>query len=305
MIRKEIERKILGSAILSIAFEANVYPKPLAVDRYSEIKGLRFENFLATASYLSIPFFYSIKDAFKNDLKLGKRIYEATLSMLASQSGGNTSLGSIMLLIPLITASAKVLSKSEKIEIEEIRNAVREILNSSSYKDSIYLCKAILITRPKWLLKVSKFDITKESWESEIRKEEANLKEIMKEAEEYDWIAFEYANDFEITCKENYPYFKKSYEDYGNANHAALKTYLWILSKRFDSHIYREYGKEKAEEIKKKAENYLKKLQIEGNIEKIAYEFKREYENSNIVAGTSADLIVSTLFLSFLTFLKI
>lgn len=304
MNRKTIIKKILGSAILSIALEAITYPKPLAVDRLSIVKGMSIENFLATASYISLSFYETIIDAFKNKPNIGKRIFEATISMLENQSKGNTSLGSIMLLIPLIYASTSTVMK-EKPDIETIKQNLSETLALTSYRDSIYFCKSILAIRPKWLVKVSKFDLTKENWTREIKEEKANLKKLLEEAKSYDWIAYEYCNDFEITFRENYPYFKKAFEDFKNINIASLKTYLWILNKRFDSHIYRKKGIDVAQTVQNRAKFYYERIEKGEDIISVAYNFKKEFENSDFVAGTSADLLVATLFLSLITFLKI
>jgi len=305
MKKKEKIRLILGSALLSMLIEVSTFPKPLNVDRFTALKNVKFENFLATTSYVSISYLDAILDGLKNRQNIGKRIYEATSAMLKFQSGKNTSLGTIMLLIPLITATAKSLQYKDEVTVEDVKENVKSILNSTTYIDSIWICKAILENRPSWLIKVDKYDILKEDWEDEIKKDNANVKMLMRNSQNFDWIAYEYCNDYSLTFNENYPFFKKALENYNNLNSSALKTFIWMLSRRIDSHIYRKFGYNIAETVRKNAEHYYKRIEKGEDVITVAAEFKETYLQSNINAGTTADLLAAVLFLSFVTFLKI
>lgn len=217
--------------------------------------------------------------------------------MLKYQSQGNTSLGSLMLLIPLISASSFCYKEFKEINIENLRNCLKLVLDSSGPKDSIMICKAILLTKPKWLLKVKEFDITKKNWEKEILKKKAKPREIMRNAIQYDWIAHEYYTYYKITFEESFPLLLK-YSNEESLDSACLRTFLTLLSNRIDSHIYRKFGYEIAERIRKSVEE---KMKTNKDIEVIAEEIDKEFSNIKINAGTTADLIVASLFLLFLT----
>lgn len=288
--------EIAAKASLAMILEAYADPKPLAVSKNLRLKNLSFENFAATATHLQGIFFNSCKDGYKGKQRIGFRIYQAVKKMLECQSAGNTSLGSIMLLIPLINATGKLISDGFELNLENLREKIKELLALSDHKDSIHICKAILLVNPKWLVKVEDFDITKEGWEEEIIARKANLKDVMRVGEKFDWIAYEYVNDYYITFNECYPYLKKIAEE-ENIEKAVAKTFLWMMARRFDSHIARKIGIEKAEEIRSFIEKIIEKFSLE-EVCKIVNE---RYLRLGIVAGTTGDLLVASIFLLLIT----
>jgi triphosphoribosyl-dephospho-CoA synthetase len=297
MKKNDLTNKIVGSAILALLYEVSVHPKPLNVTKIKSIGNLKFENFLATTAYNALTFYSAFRDGYVKRFRIGKRIYEATELMLKYQSQGNTSLGSLMLLIPLITSSALCFKESKEISIEKLRDCLKIVLDSSEPEDSIMICKAILLTKPKWLLKQEEFDITKKDWEREILEKKAKPREIMRSATQYDWIAHEYYTYYKITFEESLPLLLK-YSNEESLNRACLRTFLTLLSKRIDSHVYRKFGYEIAERIRKFVDE---KMKTKKDIEIIANEIDEEFSSLKINAGTTADLIVASLFLLFLT----
>jgi len=293
---KEIKTIVVGSAILSLIYEVSIENKPLNVTKSKSLKNLKFENFLASASYQAINFSYTFEDGYKAKFKIGKRIYEATITMMESQSSGNTSLGSLMLLIPLITASAYCFKKFGTITFDYLKESVKEVLDSSNTEDSIYIGKAILATNPSWLIEVKEYDLTKKGWIEEIKSKRAKPKDFMKVGEEFDLIAFEYCHDFKITFEESYPYFIEMLKKY-DLNKAALATFVYLLSKKKDSHIYRKFGKEIAERIRSFAEKAIENYKDPLEVAKI---IDFEFSNLGYNAGAIADLLVADLYLLFL-----
>jgi Triphosphoribosyl-dephospho-CoA synthetase len=295
---KYIINKILGNAILSLLLEASATPKPSGIDKINKIKKLSFENYLSTISYISYYYYLSIMDGIKGKFKIGKRIYEATKSMMENQSGGNTSFGSILLQIPLITSTAYYLYRNKNLNFENIRETLGFILNNCNEIDSIYICKAILLLKPTWLLKVDKYDLTKRNWLKEIKENKAKPKDIMKVAEEFDWIAYEYVNDYEITFKENFPAFMKFYEEAKELNSTIIKTIIWILSRRMDSHVYRTKGFEVAKYIMENARESYKRIEKGENIFKESERLRKKIEIYEANTGTTLDLVTACLFLA-------
>jgi len=119
----------------------------------------------------------------------------------------------------------------------------------------------------------------------------------MRNAIQYDWIAHEYYTYYKITFEESFPLLLK-YSNEESLDSACLRTFLTLLSNRIDSHIYRKFGYEIAERIRKSVEE---KMKTNKDIEVIAEEIDKEFSNIKINAGTTADLIVASLFLLFLT----
>jgi len=308
MKKREIVSNLLGCALLSLLLEVSSYPKPFGVDRFKSLKNLRYENFLSTISFISFPIYNAILDGIFKNFKIGKRIYEATYLMIKNQSAGNTSFGSILLLFPLISSSAYYLANDKKVmleNLEELRDCVKYVLEHTTWKDSIYVCKSILLLKPRWLLKVNKYDITKENWQEEIKKDNANLKDIMKVAYEYDWIAYEYVKDFEITFKENLPYFIKTYNETKDVNETIIKTYVWNLSKRIDSHVYRTHGLNMALEILNKSKMIYENINKGYDIKKEIESLNKHFLEYNLNTGTTSDLISSCIFLATLLGIRI
>ncbi len=295
MKKQEIATRVVGSALLAMLMEISIHPKPLNVTRFKNIGNLRFENFLATISHLALPFHYAFRDGYKGEFKIGRRILQSTEIMMKSQSAGNTNLGSILLLVPLITASSYALKRGE-LSLEGLKESIRTVLEKSKAIDSVLICEAILLTNPKWLIKIeSDFDITKEGWRERILRKDAKPKEIMAIASNFDWIAYEYVNDFKITLEENYPYLRSCLEK-EDLQQSVTRTFLWILSRRKDSHIARKYGEEEAEKLRE----FVEKRMDKRDIYEIAEEIEREFAKKGFKAGTTADLIVACLFLLFL-----
>ncbi|HLI46929.1 MAG TPA: triphosphoribosyl-dephospho-CoA synthase, partial [Geobacterales bacterium] len=245
---------------------------------------------------LAMNFAHSFEDGYSGNFRIGKRIFEATKTMLSTQSAGNTSLGSILLLTPLITASSYCYRKNLKIDIENLRIAIKDVLENSSYKDSVNIGKAILLTQPTWLVNVKEFDLNNVSWIKEVRDKKAKPINFMEVAKEFDWIAYEYCSYFEITFNDSYPMLLKMLQKM-ELSKAALATFIYLMSKRTDSHIYRKFGKDAAEKVRKVASELLaNKL----SFEQIADKIDKEFEPLGYTAGTTADLLVASLYLLFL-----
>jgi len=295
---KYLINKILGNSILSLLLEVSATPKPAGVDKINKFKNLNFENYLATTSYISYYYYLSIIDGIKGKFKIGKRIFEATKSMLENQTGGNTSFGSILLHIPLITSTSYYLYRNKTLNFENIRKTLSFVLNNCNEIDSIYICKSILLLKPKWLVKVEKYDITQRNWLKEIKEKKAKPKDIMKVAEEFDWIAYEYVNDYEITFNENLPAFLKFYEETKDLNKAIIKTIIWILSRRIDSHIYRTKGIEVAKYVMENAKESYKRIEEGEDILKESEKLRKKIEFYEANTGTTLDLISTCLFLA-------
>ncbi|QLG47826.1 triphosphoribosyl-dephospho-CoA synthase [Natrinema halophilum] len=94
-----------ANAELALLLEVAGTPKPGNVDRHRDLPDLRFEHFLAGA--------VGARDGLElaaNGAAVGTA-FEQAVSGMASQKGGNTQFGALLLLVPLVRAARKEASQ--------------------------------------------------------------------------------------------------------------------------------------------------------------------------------------------------
>ncbi len=308
MEREEAISIISRCAVLAGLIEVSASPKPGNVHRFRDFCNTQFEHFLASNIALE-PFYREAAELGYNlslgeigfeDIRIGKLIFESSKEMFQWQSGGNVSLGIILLFIPLTVASGYIYGKG-RVVIKELRNVLRKITSNTYSEDVIFVFNAIRGSMTeKTLGQVNEFDVNDEKSLVMINKNNLNLKEIFKLCEKRDMICHEWTSDFDITFNHSYPYLKNQISNNPNINTATINTFLYILSKYPDSLIVRKSGIEKAKLITEKAREILK---VGGYSTSIGQEMVRDLdielhkEKGMLNPGTSADLTASSLFL--------
>jgi triphosphoribosyl-dephospho-CoA synthase len=295
-------------AVLAGLIEVSASPKPGNVHRFKDFCNTKFEHFLAGNIALEPFYRKAAEKGYKlnidmidfEDIRIGKLIFESSKEMLRWQSGGNVSLGIILLLIPLTVAAGYIYEKG-RIVIKELRNVLRKIINNTTSEDVIFVYNAIRESMTdKTLGQVNEFDVNDEKALIKIKQNNLNLKEIFKLCEKRDMICHEWTSDFDITFNHSYPYLRKQISNNININTATINTFLYILSKYPDSLIIRKSGIEKANNITKKAR---KVLEAGGYNTSVGKEMVRDLDielqkkKGMLNPGTSADLTASSLFL--------
>ncbi|MGQ3413063.1 triphosphoribosyl-dephospho-CoA synthase [Natrinema sp. LN54] len=98
-------RSPAGNAELALLLEVASTPKPGNVDRHRDLADLRFEHFLAGA--------VGARDGLElaaDGAAVGPA-FERAVEGMATQEGGNTQFGSLLLLVPLVRAAREELSQ--------------------------------------------------------------------------------------------------------------------------------------------------------------------------------------------------
>ncbi|QCS42696.1 triphosphoribosyl-dephospho-CoA synthase [Natrinema versiforme] len=98
-------RSPAGNAELALLLEVASTPKPGNVDRHRDLADLRFEHFLAGA--------VGARDGLElaaDGAAVGPA-FERAVEEMATQEGGNTQFGSLLLLVPLVRAAREELSQ--------------------------------------------------------------------------------------------------------------------------------------------------------------------------------------------------
>jgi triphosphoribosyl-dephospho-CoA synthase len=280
------------------------------VHRTADFGDTKYEHFLAS----SIAVGQGIRDAAEQGIRvasgdidyeqieIGKIIYDATSSMMEWQHGGNTILGSILLLVPISAAAGLTWVKTSK-NVNNLRDSLIKVTHSTTPNDAIYVYDAIKLSDAGGLGSSDKFDVTKQNSRKEILDSSISLFDIFQISSDYDTISSEWVNDFKITFQIGYPYFLSQIEEYHDCNTAIIHTFLKILSMFPDTLIARKTDSIIAQEISTAASNALEVGGMTSDLgkEKIAaLDIKLRTGDHRLNPGTTADLTCSSLTIAIL-----
>ena len=306
----EIAEHVSRCLELAILLEVSAYPKPGNVHRTADFRETRYEHFLASAVVVAPRFKHAAERGIQVstgkigpvDVGIGKVIKEAVKSVSLWQRGGNTLLGSIVLLSPVAVAAGMVLAK-EKFSISKLRENVKVVIESSTPMDAIDVYDAILIAKPGGLGKAPKLDVTDPASKQKILDDQVTLFEVFKIASEYDSIASEWVNNYPVTFDLGYPYFIQQLEETKDVNATTVHTFLKILSKVPDTFIARKVGLTKAKLVSAEARQVLEKggLTTQSG-RKMLLEFDKKLRDPahELSPGTTADITEAVLAISIL-----
>jgi triphosphoribosyl-dephospho-CoA synthase len=296
---------------LAIMLEVST-PKPGNVSFASSFEKTRIEHFLASAIAAGPSFedaaFRGLSVAEKklevSEVGLGQLIKDCTASINAWQKGGNTILGTVMLFIPIASASGMTsMDEYFILDFDQMRKNIDLVVKSTSPWDSIHLYEAIDIANPSGLGISPNLDATDPESKKRLLAENVSLFEVFRIAQGYDDICHEWVNNYSITFDLAYPFLKRQLET-KPLNIAVVHTFLKILSERPDTFISRKVGKERALEISSEARAVLElgALETEEGTRSLR-EFDRNLRKSgnSCNPGTSADLTAAALALATLS----
>ena len=278
--------QITNAAQLATVLEIST-EKPGNVTPTHDFSDTRYEDFLAG----SIAIAHTIEEATLNGYKAGKGeisiseigigrlIFEGVSDVKKSHSGGNTHLGTLMLMIPI--ASAAGMCIPQRSRFNELRKNIRKIIEGSTVDDSRNFYKAIEIARVGGIRKLIKKNIS--------------FHELMEVSTKRDRIAEELTNGMKIIFEVGIPNLEKFYNEKKNIREAILWVYLLLLSKYPDTFIAKKVGILKAKEISEKAEEVLK-----GKISTEEFDRELRTDENSLNPGTTADMVAAILMLWFI-----
>jgi triphosphoribosyl-dephospho-CoA synthase len=295
---------------LAILLEVSAYPKPGNVHRTADFRETRYEHFLASAVAAAPHFKHAAERGIQvstgkiglADVGIGNMIKKAVKSVSLWQSGGNTLLGSAILLSPVAVAAGMLLAK-EKFSIAKLRENMKIVIESSTPMDAVDVYDTILIAKPSGLGEAPKLDVIDPASKQQILDEQVTLFEVFKIASEYDSIASEWVNNYPITFDLGYPYFIQQLEEMKDVNTATVHTFLKILSEVPDTFIARKVGLAKARKISAEARQVLEKGGLTTKSGRnLLWEFDRKLRDPahKLSPGTTADIAEAVLAISIL-----
>jgi triphosphoribosyl-dephospho-CoA synthase len=280
-------------------------PKPGNVNRYYDFKDTRYEHFLASSIAIGRFVHEATAKGYgvgKGNLKvgevgLGKLIKEAVFESKKWHKGENTNLGIVMLLIPLASACGLTLAQKGNIVNSTLKENFDYIMKGTTYRDALYLYKAIRFSKPGGLGKVEDLDVNDESSDEKIKSKNLNLYQIMK-LTQMDTIAKELTTGMRISFEIGYPTIIESYSKSKDINNAIVHCFLKILSEIPDSLIARKNGINVAEEISREAMVLLEMGLDSRGLNR--FDRKLRDEKNRLNPGTTADLVASSLMIALL-----
>jgi len=291
---------------LAILFEVSA-DKPGNVNLITGFEGTRYEHFLASA-VAAAPFFklaaergiaVSLGEMHVCDVGLGEIIRDCVREVNGWQNGGNTLLGTIILLSPIAVAAGMTpFEKEDMFDVYELRKNLQNIIAATTPMDAVNVYEAIRIANPSGLNKAPELDVNDPDSINRITKENISLYEVFKIAAEYDNVCSEWVNNYPITFNIAYPYLTEQITKGESLNKAIIRTFLKVLSRFPDSFIARKVGIDKAKQVSVRAQEILELEHIDASTSKeLLKKFDLELRQSDSLLnpGTTADIIAAAL----------
>jgi len=295
---------------LAILFEVSA-DKPGNVNLIVGFEGTRYEHFLASAVATASYFEWAAErgvavsrgEIHISYVGLGRIIRDCVADVNVWQHGGNTLLGTVILLSPIAVAAGMAPTEGHVFEIPKLRENVKFVVESTTPEDAVNVYEAIKIANPSGLGKAPDLDINDPDSVNRIVKENISLYQVFRIASEYDRVCSEWVDNYPITFDVAYPYLMEQIREIKDLNVAIIHTFLKVLAEHPDTFIARKVGIEKAREVSARAEEILKFGGLETSLGK---DRLREFDlalrkSSNLLnPGTTADIIAAALALSIL-----
>lgn len=284
--------------------------KPGNVSRYHDFEDTKYEHFLTGCMAMGVPLVEAVKrgvmigssEMQPSKAGLGTLIKETVSDSKRWHGGGNTNLGTAMLLVPLSAAAGISIAKLGGIANDAMRDGVDLLIAESTFEDSINLYLAIREARAGGLGRAGRLDVMDDSSLAEIKDENLNLKSIF-ELSKHDSIARESITRMEVSFEIGYPALVKSQREGGSACGSVLRAFFEILSRVPDSLIARKNGVEVAEKISAEARSILG-----GGLEQVrvtAFDERLRSRGNKLNPGATADLVASSLAVALLNDMRI
>ena len=293
---KRLVEEIAYRCELALLLELSATPKPGLVDRLHEFQETRFTDFLASAASLR-PFFHKIAEGVGK--RLGRIIFMGVERFLQVQRGGNTHLGSWLLLAPLAAASAA----SGKIpsSINTLRRNLGKILSNLDWRDTVWIFRAVAQASPGGLGRVAYLDVNRAETYLEIRREKIDPLNALKPYRDYDVVAHEWVSKYVWSVEGRGILLNELRR--GDVGEALSQTFLQLLSRHPDTLIARRAGKGVAVMVSDMAHEVLRLGGVytrEGRkaLNQLDSRLRR---SRKLRPGATADLLASTIAIALLT----
>jgi triphosphoribosyl-dephospho-CoA synthase len=286
---KQLIAEKLASAYRSACMAELQALKPGNVHVFADGHGMTIHDFIKSADVTAAIIA-------KPNLSVGERIFYA-VEATQNAVGMNTNLGVILLCAPLIHSALNGNGQSVQALLQDLRHTLSQL----TVDDGRLTAQAIILANPAGLGHPIENDVHE--------KLEVTLLEMMHTAQYRDRIAWQYANDFSDIIEfgmMRYADAMTKWQDFNNKGQnqawATTALYLGFLARQLDSHIIRKYGESLATEVMNEAQDIEVDYWATDNpklIQKKLLAWDASLKSRNINPGTSADLTVACLLVSY------
>ena len=291
---------------LALLLEASAH-KPGNVSVVTNFESTRYEHFLASAVAAKPSFGHAAEQGVAvskgkislADVRIGQIIKNCVADINAWQHGGNTLLGTVILLSPIAVA-AGMSTAEDDLEIVELRENIKLVVESTTPEDAVNVYEAIKIAKPSGLGTAPKLDINDPASTNRILGEKTSLCQVFRIAEKYDTICSEWVNNYPVTFDLAYPTLTKQIRDSNDLNIAIIHTFLKVLSKCPDTFIARKTSFKTSREVSLEAKQILELggFETPSGRKSLSRFDQRLRKSSNLLnPGTTADIIAAALAL--------
>lgn len=268
------------SAQLAVAFKSACLAelealKPGNVHIFADGHGMVVQDFVRSAEVASLVIA-------QPGLTAGQRILSA-IDATWSAVSCNTNLGIVLLCAPLIHA---VLHGAKPT----LRERLQEVLQALTVEDAAQAYQAILRASPAGLGESERYDVHVSP--------QVTLLDAMREAQQRDRIALQYANGFADVFDIGAARYRETLQRWGRPAWAATAVYLSFLAAFPDTHLVRKHGEAVASEVQEEARLHQQALLTLANPKTYQHEllkFDADLKARGLNPGTSADLTVASL----------
>jgi triphosphoribosyl-dephospho-CoA synthase len=306
VLRNEKAQHVSKCLELAILLEVSA-DKPGNVNFVVGFEGTRVEHFLASA-VAAAPIFeeaarrgIAVVDGKSHigEVGLGRLMKDCVAGIDAWQRGGNTLLGTVILLIPIAVAAGMSPIKGDAFDLAGLRRNIKLAVESTTPKDAVNLYEAIEIAKPSGLNGAPDLDVKATDSKTRLVSENVSLFEVFKIAASYDDVCSEWVNNYPITFDLAYPYLMNQLKA-KSLNTAIIHTFLKVLSEHPDTFIARKIGRAKAREVSADAGLVLKLGGLEtaeGRERIVLFDKKLRDSGNDYNPGTTADITAAALAL--------
>jgi triphosphoribosyl-dephospho-CoA synthase len=291
---------------LAILLEISAH-KPGNVSVVTDFENTRFEHFLASVVAARPSFetaarrgvMISRRKISVSEAAVGKIIRKCVSDIDSWQSGGNTLLGTVILLSPIAVA-AGMAAREDGLDIFDLRRNLKLVVGSTTPEDAVNVYKAMAVAKPSGLGESPSLDVNDPESIRKIRENEVSLFDVFKIAQEYDMICSEWVNNFPITFTRAYPSLSGHVKSEWNLNDAIIETFLEVLSEYPDTFIARKAGIKKAREVSVESKKILKlggTRTRDGRNKLRIFDLKLRRSGNLLNPGTTADILSAALAL--------
>ncbi|MCU4924951.1 triphosphoribosyl-dephospho-CoA synthase [Halobacteria archaeon AArc-dxtr1] len=269
------------NAELALLLEVCGTPKPGNVDRHRDLDDLRFEHFLAGA----VGAREGIERAEAGD-PVGEA-FERAVEGMATQRGGNTQFGALLLLVPLVAAAGEELTPARAVEVA----TETTVADAAAFYRAFEHVDVFVSDPPP---DAADLDVRRGREAIPTLEEEGiTLRDVMARGADADDVAREWTTGFE----RSFAAAKRIAAADGPVADRAATAFLSLLAERPDTLVAKRRGEAVAAETSERAARLHERDSLQADRDAVEA-FADELVEREINPGTTADLTAAGLFIA-------